>query len=120
MELVSPDGTRRTVRGGSVGGGSILITRIDQFAVDFTGDNHALVVSYKDQPGIIAKITSLLAAENVNIAAMRVSREAKHSRALAIIEMDQPAPEKSIDKIARVPSVHTVMVLPPISVEEGV
>jgi L-serine dehydratase len=119
MELVSPDGAKRCVRGSSVGGGSILITKIDQFAVDFTGENHALVVSYKDQPGIIAKITSLLAAENVNIAAMRVSRKAKHSKALAIIELDQPAPEKSIAKISQIPSVDTVMVLPPILLEEG-
>ena len=117
--LVSPDGAKRCVRGSSVGGGSILITKIDQFAVDFTGENHALVVSYKDQPGIIAKITSLLAAENVNIAAMRVSRKAKHSKALAIIELDQPAPEKSIAKISQIPSVDTVMVLPPILLEEG-
>jgi L-serine dehydratase len=120
IELVSPDGAKRSVRGASVGGGSILITKIDRFSVDFTGENHALVVSYKDQPGIIAKITSLLAAENVNIAAMRVSRQAKHSQALAIIELDQPAPEKSIAKIAQVPSVDTLMVLPPISLEEGV
>jgi L-serine dehydratase len=119
MELVSPDGAKRCVRGSSVGGGSILITKIDQFAVDFTGENHALVVSYKDQPGIIAKITSLLAAENVNIAAMRVSRKAKHSKALAIIELDQPAPEKSIAKISQIPSVDTVMILPPILLEEG-
>lgn len=119
MELVSPDGTKRSVRGASMGGGSILVTKIDQFTVDFTGENHALVVSYKDQPGIIAKITSLLAAENVNIAAMRVSRKAKYSKALAIIELDQPAPEKSIAKISQIPSADTVIVLPPISMEEG-
>jgi L-serine dehydratase len=115
IELVSPDGTQRTIRGASVGGGNILVNKIDKFVVDFTGEHHALVVSYKDQPGIIAKITSLLAAENVNIAAMRVSREAKYSKALAIIEMDQPAPTKSKEMISRIPSVDTVVVLPPVS-----
>ena len=120
MELVAPDGTKKSITGASIGGGSILITEIDEFSVDFTGDNHALVVSYQDQPGIIARITLLLAAENVNIAAMRVSRKARYSRALAIIELDHPAPERSIAEISRIPSMDTVMVLPPISMEEGV
>ena len=64
MELVALTAQKLYYRG-SIGGGSILITEIDEFSVDFTGDNHALVVSYQDQPGIIARITLLLAAENV-------------------------------------------------------
>lgn len=112
LELISPDGTKRCIKGASIGGGDIIITGIDQFQVDFTGKNHALIISYRDQPGMIAKITALLATENVNIAAMRVSRTAKHFEALAVIELDQPVPEKVITRIEQAPDVGTLIVLP--------
>lgn len=115
LELEGPRGTTRTVVGSSVGGGSILITRIDHFKVDFSGESHAIVASYRDQPGIIAKITSLLATEDVNIASMRVSREAKHARALAIIEVDQPVSDEARALISRISGVDEVMALPPVS-----
>ena len=114
MELTGPNGSQTTVGGSSVGGGNILITRIDRFDVDFTGTSHALIVSYRDQPGVIAKITSLLATENVNIAAMRVSREGRHARALAIIELDQPVSKEAGALIKRISGIDTVIALPPV------
>jgi len=115
LELVGPFGATTSVVGSSIGGGSILITKIDHFEVDFSGESHAIVVSYRDQPGIIAKITSLLATEDVNIASMRVSREAKHARALAIIEVDQPVSDEARALISRISGVDEVMALPPVS-----
>ena len=103
MELAGPNGSQTTVAGSSVGGGSILITRIDRFNV-----------SYRDQPGVIARITSLLATEDVNIAAMRVSREGRHARALAIIELDQPLSREARALITRIPGLETVIALPPV------
>ena len=67
MELTGADGRRLDITGSSIGGGNIVITRIGKFDVQFKGENHALVVSYKDQPGVIANITSILAGEHVNI-----------------------------------------------------
>ena len=115
MELAGPNGSQTTVAGSSVGGGNITITRIDRFDVDFTGTSHALIVSYRDQPGVIAKITSLLATEDVNIAAMRVSREGRHARALAIIELDQPVSREARALITRISGIDTVIALPPVA-----
>ena len=103
MELAGPNGSQTTVAGSSVGGGSILITSIDRFNV-----------SYRDQPGVIARITSLLATEDVNIAAMRVSREGRHARALAIIELDQPLSREARALVTRIPGLETVIALPPV------
>jgi L-serine dehydratase len=114
MELAGPNSSHTAVAGSSVGGGNILITRIDGFDVDFTGTSHALIVSYRDQPGVIAKITSILATEDVNIAAMRVSREGRHARALAIIELDQPVSREARALITRISGIDTVIALPPV------
>lgn len=116
MELTGADGRRLDITGSSIGGGNIVITRIGKFDVQFKGENHALVVSYKDQPGVIANITSILAGEHVNIATMNVSREAKHGTALAIIELDQPVSSEATALVAQVNGVSTVMSLPPLAV----
>jgi len=63
---------------------------------------------------VIARITSLLATEDVNIAAMRVSREGRHARALAIIELDQPLSREARALITRIPGLETVIALPPV------
>jgi L-serine deaminase len=57
----------------------------------------------------------LLATEDVNIAAMRVSREAKHAKALAIIEVDQPVSDEARALISRIVGVDTAISLPPVS-----
>lgn len=116
MELTTAKGSMVNVTGSSTGGGAIVITRIGKFEVEFTGESHALIVSYKDQPGVIARITSLLATEEVNIAAMSVSREARHGTALAIIELDQAASSELTAFLSRMNGIHTTINLPPLAV----
>ncbi|MHB8927625.1 MAG: L-serine ammonia-lyase, iron-sulfur-dependent subunit beta [Bacillota bacterium] len=113
--LAAKDGRETTVTGSSVGGGRIVITRINQFVVDFSGEYHAVILSYIDRPGVVAAASSLLAADRVNIAAMRVSREARHSRALMIIELDQPVTAEAMALIAGIPGVDTALSVPPIA-----
>ena len=109
------DGRETTVIGSSIGGGRILVTRIGQFAVDFSGEYHAVILAYGDRPGVVAAATSLIAADRVNIAAMRVSREARHARALTIMELDQPISPETMALMARIPGVDTALSIPPIA-----
>ena len=41
-----------TVRGESLGGGKVRIVRINQVAVDFTGEYSAVIVIHQDKPGV--------------------------------------------------------------------
>ena len=115
MRLTAAGGGETTVIGSSIGGGRIIVTRIDQFEVDYSGEYHALILSYQDRPGVIAKVTSLLATDEVNIATMRVSREARGSLALMIIEVDQPVSPEVRAMCGRIPGVGTVISVPPIA-----
>jgi L-serine dehydratase len=116
MELTTASGSIVEVTGSSVGGGAIVITRIGKFDVAFTGENHALIVAYTDQPGVIARITSLLATEDVNIATMNVSREARHGTALAIIQLDQAASPELTAVLSRMNGIRSTISLPPLAV----
>ncbi|MHB9112927.1 MAG: L-serine ammonia-lyase, iron-sulfur-dependent subunit beta [Thermoleophilia bacterium] len=115
MVLTARDGHETTVIGSSIGGGRILVTRIGRFAVDFSGEYHAVILAYGDRPGVVATVTSLIAADRVNIAAMRVSREARHARALTIMELDQPVSPEAMGQIAHIPGVDVALSVPPIA-----
>lgn len=85
--------------GASIGGGSIKIVEINGLKLEFTGQYPTLITRHKDSPGIIAKITKILADNNINIAFMRVYRQYKGQDAFMVIETDDELEEKLLDDI---------------------
>ena len=100
-----------TVRGESVGGGKVRITRIDQVEVDFSGEYSTLIAVQQDKPGVVAHITRCLSEKNVNIAYMKLYREEKGSTAYSIVESDDFLPEGAVQKIRENPYVRDVMLI---------
>jgi L-serine dehydratase len=88
-----------TIRGASVGGGRVEVTRIDEFPVSLGGDYHTLVLAAHDRPGTVATITSLFAEAGVNVATMRVDRTGRHKDALMTIELDAPVHDEVLERI---------------------
>ena len=72
MDLTGMDGRKLFVRGVSLGGGKVKITRLNQIEVDFTGEYSTLIVSQTDKQGVAAHITKCLSDCGVNIAFMRI------------------------------------------------
>jgi L-serine dehydratase len=87
------------IRGASVGGGRIEVTEIDEFPVSLAGDYHTLVILARDEPGTVMTITGLLAAEQINLATMRVDRTGRHKEALMTIEADGPVPDHVLEEL---------------------
>lgn len=90
IRITGSDGNITDVLGVSVGGGNILVTEIDGLGVELTGDYPTLVTQYRDEPGVIAEISHVLAQLKINIAFMRVFRHGKGEDAYMTIETDQP------------------------------
>lgn len=110
--LMSDDNSHSLfVRGESVGGGKVRITRINQAEVDFTGEYSTLIIIQQDKPGVIAHITRCLSEKNVNIAYMKLYREEKGSTAYSIVESDGILPAESAEQIRLNPYVHDVMLI---------
>lgn len=112
LTLRGPDGHEMLVQGCSVGGGDVLVTRIGDYDVEVTGELPVLVVAHHDQPGVIAGVTAVLAAESVNVASMEVSRERRGASALMIIEIDNPIGEGSLQELRKVAGVTGVRTVP--------
>ncbi len=115
LELKGREGLSVRVMGSSVGGGRILVTRIDDFPVELGGDYHTLIVVHQDQPGVVAQMTTLLAAAQVNIAQMRLSRQKKGAEALTILETDQPVEGAALDLIGRLRAVSRALAVKPMA-----
>ena len=96
------------VTGSSLGAGRVLVTNVDGFPVEITGAYPTLVVVALDQPGTVAAVASTLAAEQVNMATMRVSRRQKGGDAIHINELDQPPTAAALEAIRSVSAVRLV------------
>ena len=111
MEIEDVTGRKMTVRGESVGGGKVRLTRIDGVKVLFTGEYHSLIVVHKDHPGVIANVTTILSKCHVNIAYLRVYRENKGGIAYMIIESDEEITLETVEAIEKNPFVKDTMLI---------
>jgi L-serine dehydratase len=93
------NGEKIELIGSSIGGGNIKVVEINSLKLEFTGQYPTLITRHLDHPGIIAKITKILADYNINIAFMSVYRQSKGQDAFMVIESDNELNPKIIDDI---------------------
>ena len=109
--MAGAEGQTMTVRGQSLGGGKVRIVRINQVEVEFTGEYSAVIVIQRDKPGVVAHITKCLSDYGVNIAFMRLFREAKGDTAYTIVESDDRLPTNIVDNLKHNQYIQDVMVI---------
>jgi L-serine dehydratase len=102
---VERDDRHAVMTGSSLGAGRILVNEIDGFPVEVHGNHHTIVLVAEDTRGSIARITTLLADDGVNIATLRVSRQRRGGDAFMVIEVDEPPGDEVRDHIRALPWV---------------
>ena len=111
LRLKGVSGKRIEVTGASVGGGSIEIREIDGLSLRVTAQKHTLIIAHRDTPGIIARVSSLLAGAPVNIATMQVARSAAGGKAMTTMELDELPPDEIIAALKVMKGVESVTLL---------
>jgi len=96
---------RSTMTGASLGAGRILVSEIDGFPVEVSGNLHTIVLVAGDVKGSVARITGILAEAGVNIATLKLSRKARGGEAFMVIEVDEAPGESVRDAIRALPWV---------------
>lgn len=94
--LVGVNGREIEVQASSVGGGRVMVNKIDGINVNFSGESPTLIVHNLDQPGHVAEVTSMLAHKSVNIATMQLYRERRGEYAVMVVETDQSIPDNAV------------------------
>jgi L-serine dehydratase len=99
-------GSRTAVMtGSSLGAGRVLVTEIDGYPVEVTGNYHTIVLVAEDVRGSVARIASVLADDGLNIATLRLTRKERGGDAFMVIEVDEAPDEKVRDDIRALPWV---------------
>ena len=112
--LRGQSGKETTVTGMSIGGGQIIVSKIDGFPVELSGDYYTLITIHRDTPGVIAGVTQTLAGAGINIAQMKVSRQLRGADALMVLETDQAVPGAVIDAVRAIPAIQIAISVPPL------
>lgn len=111
IELEGESGRKVNVRGSSVGGGNILINRINGAEVMISGKSAALIITHLDIPGMVAQVSNVLGSSGININNFSLNREEKGGRAIMTIEIDGGIGPSIQRIIQTIPDVISVCIL---------
>jgi L-serine dehydratase len=105
IELQGPNHSV-AMEGSSVGGGSVVVTKIDGYPAEVRGQLETLVLWHGDTPGFLAGIVSVCACVGLNIATVRTSRRQRGEWALTTMEFDGSLAPDVLSVIGRGHGVH--------------
>ena len=94
MKITLENEKRKTVIiGSSIGGGNVVINRINDFDVHLTGNSaeqfFTLVTENENQPGMLAKITGFLGDKHIRIVNMQSSYLAGENKVLSVLSLEK-------------------------------
>jgi L-serine dehydratase len=91
--------------GSSLGAGRVVVTEIDGYPVEVTGNYNTIVLVAEDIPGSVARIATILSEDGINIATLRLTRKERGGDAFMVIEVDEQPDEKVRADIRTLPWV---------------
>lgn len=69
------------------------IVQINDYRMNFVAEGHLLVMGSYDQPGVIGRVGTLLADNQINIASWHTGRSTPGGHTLTVLTLDEPAPD---------------------------
>ena len=84
------------------------LVRINDYEIEAVLDGHLLLTRHRDQPGVIAAISTLLAERRINISRMQLGIVNGSDKAVAVLGVSTPLQEELLRALAAVPAVTKV------------
>ncbi len=112
VEAVSGDGRTYSVSGTLIGKTHRpRIVEINERAVEADPEGTLLLLENQDVPGMVGTLGQILGRENVNIAAMSLSRNEVGGRALTVLALDSEPGKETLDEISAHSAISNVMLV---------
>lgn len=111
ITLTDAEGRSALIQGASIGGGNIVINKINDTEVSISGKSDTLVIPHDDVPGMIAVVTNILAEKGVNVHGFSLGRDRKGGIAVMTIEIDGNIDESINEAIMECPNIHASTIL---------
>ena len=104
------EGARMSVTGASIGGGNIVVTRINNTALHISLKYNTVVIDHLDKPGAVLNVAKILADSGVNIANMNMYRQGKRDRAYMILETDEQIAPDVLKSLRRLDDMYVIYI----------
>ncbi|MBE5800920.1 MAG: L-serine ammonia-lyase, iron-sulfur-dependent, subunit beta [Clostridiales bacterium] len=111
IHLTGEDGTSVEVEAASVGGGNVLVTRLNGMESAFAGQSDTLIIPHRDTPGVIATVSQTLSDAGANIGNFKLTRPTRGQLAMMTIELDSEISKQTIEALRCLPNVEHVVYL---------
>jgi D-3-phosphoglycerate dehydrogenase len=100
----------RQGRGSVLPGNSLRLLGVDAIGIEVPLGGNMIFLRNRDVPGVVGKIGTLLGRHNVNIGnfALGRSSEKADAEAIAVVQVDSPAPEEVLEELRRLPEFQEV------------
>ena len=105
IETESADGRKLSMQASSIGGGRIMVNKLDGIEVNFNGTYNTLVIRTLDYYSSEAAVTTRLSQFRINIANMSMYRHKRGGESLMIIEVDQHIKPEQVSFIGQLPGI---------------
>jgi D-3-phosphoglycerate dehydrogenase / 2-oxoglutarate reductase len=108
--LLRAGSEERAVRGTVLHGTSLRLLGIDNIDIEAPLEGKLIYMRNRDVPGVVGKIGTTLGRHNVNIGnfALGRSRQGEEVEAMAVVQVDQAAPETVLQELRQWPEIHEV------------
>lgn len=108
IHLKSKTGKKLGLQASSLGGGRIMVNKLNGFDVNFSGMYHTLVIRNRDEHGIVASVTNILSQLRLNVANMNVCRRKRGGEMLMVIELDEGLKPNQVAFLSELPGILSV------------
>ena len=99
----------------SIGGGVIVLDKVNDIEVHYKGKYPTLVIVNKDTPGMAAKVTNIISGKNINIETMSITPYEDNSPnrgyAITVIGADDIIPLDVVDTIRGLENIKETILL---------
>ncbi|MEI6702089.1 MAG: phosphoglycerate dehydrogenase [Deltaproteobacteria bacterium] len=96
--IIEAGGTRKLISG-TLFEGVPRIVRLRDYTMDFSPEEHSLLLHYGDRPGMIGKISTIMGQHDINIASMNLGRREKKGEAMVILSLDSAVPDNVVEEV---------------------
>lgn len=105
--LISTDASTTSIEGTVLAHNDPIITNINDHPINLTPAKYMLFTMHKDQPGMVAKVATVLGEQDINISTMSVGRVGVRKDAVMVMTLDDPLDPKVVTLMAEQSGIHT-------------
>ncbi len=81
---------------------------MDNIGIEVPLEGNLIYIRNRDVPGVVGKVGSLLGRHGVNIANFALGRVGPDADAMAVVQVDAPAPDAVLQELRELPEIQDV------------